>query len=168
MNEKAKYYINKLKLISHPEGGYFREVYRSGEFIEIDNLQNRYKTKRAFSTSIYFLLDGKQISSFHKLNSDETWHFYDGSPVKIVIINKNGKLAEKILGKNLDQEEQIQFTIKKNNWFAAEVINKNSFSLIGCTVAPGFEFDDFQLAKREMLIKDFPEYKKLIIHFTKP
>lgn len=167
MNEKAEYYVNKLKLIAHPEGGYFKEVYRSDEFIEAGCLQIRYKGKRTFSTSIYFLLEGKQISSFHKLKSDETWHFYDGSSVKIFIINEKGELIEKLLGKNLEKGEEIQFTIEKNNWFAAEVINKDLFSLIGCTVAPGFEFDDFQLAKREDLVDAFPEHKKLIERFTK-
>lgn len=167
MNEKAEYYVNKLKLIAHPEGGYFKEVYRSDEFIEAGCLQIRYKGKRTFSTSIYFLLEGKQISSFHKLKSDETWHFYDGSSVKIFIINEKGELIEKLLGKNLEKGEEIQFTIEKNNWFAAEVINKDLFSLVGCTVAPGFEFDDFQLAKREDLADAFPEHKKLIERFTK-
>ncbi|MEJ2616754.1 MAG: cupin domain-containing protein, partial [Ignavibacteriaceae bacterium] len=97
MNSKAKYYINKLKLIPHPEGGYYKEIYRSGEYISTEGLPKRYKSKRVFSTSIYFLLEGKQISRFHRLKSDEVWHFYDGSPVAVYILNNN--IEKIILGK---------------------------------------------------------------------
>ena len=99
MHQKAKQYINQLQLVKHPEGGYFREVYRSGELILPEHLPARYKSSRNFSSSIYFLLEGKQFSAFHLLQSDELWHFYDGCPVILYIINQKGELTIKKLGK---------------------------------------------------------------------
>ena len=164
MNAKAKYYIDKLKLIPHPEGGYYKEIYRSGEFISIEGLPKRYKSKRVFSTSIYFLLEGKQISRFHRLKSDEVWHFYDGNPVVLYILNNN--IEKIILGKNIVDGNTFQYTIRKNNWFAAEVIKKDSFALLGCSVSPGFDFNDFELAEKKYLQKKYPDYEEVINRFT--
>jgi len=164
MNQKAKYYIQKLQLEKHPEGGYFREVYRSGEMISIDVPKKN--LKRNVSTSIYFLLEGSQISKFHRLKSDELWHFYDGGSVKVYVIEENGKLTEIILGNKIEEGEVFQTVIKKNSWFAAEVVNKRSFALIGCTVSPGFDFSDFELADRKFLLKCFPKHQSLIFKFT--
>lgn len=166
MNNKAKYYIEKLNLIAHPEGGYFKEVYRADEIIQTEHLPDRYTSKRNFSTSIYFLLEGEQISKFHKLKSDEIWHFYDGSPINIFLLSSDGNLKDSILGKNLDKNESLQIVIKKGNWFGAKVIEKNSFSLIGCTVSPGFDFEDFELADIEKLLKKFPVNQKIIKELT--
>jgi len=164
MHLKAKQYIKQLDLKKHPEGGYFKEVYRSGEIILPEHLPNRYKKFRNFSTSIYFLLEGKQFSSFHRLQSDELWHFYDGSSVIVYIIDKKGNLSVKKLGKGKDCN--FQLTILMGNWFAAEVENKKSFSLFGCTVSPGFEFNDFEPGKRNSLIKDFPQHGTLVKRLT--
>jgi len=164
VNSGARKYIKKLHLKRHPEGGYYREIYRSGEIILPEHLPDRYKTSRNFSTSIYFLLDGKQFSAFHLLQSDELWHFYDGSDLLIYIINKDGNLFKKKLGKSEDAKFQI--TIEKHSWFAAEVEDKNSFALFGCTVSPGFEFEDFELGKRKLLIKKYPRHKTIIQRFT--
>ena len=142
-------------------------LYRSEEKVEASNLPGRYKSSRCFSTSIYFLLEGKQFSSFHKLQSDELWHFYDGSPIKVYIINSDGILTERTLGKNFKKRENHQIVIPKLSWFAAEVVDKSSFSLIGCTVAPGFEFDDFELGNRVELIEMFPSHSELIKQFTR-
>jgi predicted cupin superfamily sugar epimerase len=165
MNPQAKEYINKLQLKKHPEGGYYREVYRSGELILPEHLPERYKSNRNFSTSIYFLLEGKQFSAFHLLQSDELWHFYDGSNVVVYLINEQGNLLIKKLGKSDESEFQIE--IEKHTWFAAEVEDNNSFALFGCTVSPGFEFEDFELGKRELLIKKFPQHKVIIEGLTK-
>jgi predicted cupin superfamily sugar epimerase len=166
MNAKAAKYIKQLQLKKHPEGGYYKEVYRSGEIILPSHLPKRYKTSRNFSTSIYFLLEGTQFSAFHLLRSDELWHFYDGSKVLLYIIDQKGNLTIKKLGRSKDCE--LQLTIEKQNWFAAEVEDKKSFSLFGCTVSPGFEFDDFELGKRQELINKFPHHKILITRMTKP
>jgi predicted cupin superfamily sugar epimerase len=164
MIEKAKQYIKKLNLKKHPEGGYYKEVYRSGELILGEHLPNRFKTSRNFSTSIYFLLVGKQFSAFHLLQSDELWHFYDGNDMIIHIINQKGKLSKRKIGRGEDCKFQI--TIEKNNWFAAEIKNKKSFALVGCTVSPGFEYNDFVIGKREELVNQFPKHKKLIEKLT--
>lgn len=167
MNTKAKYYIEKLQLQPHPEGGYFKEVYRSGEIIEAEHLPIRYRGQRAFSTSIYFMLEGTQKSLFHKLKSDEIWHYYDGSSVKIHLIDIDGNLSEKILGNDLNSDEQFQVIILKGNWFAAEIIDKKSFAFFGCTVSPGFDFNDFDLAESKILIEKFPKHASLIKEFTR-
>ena len=168
MNEKAKYYVAKLQLNPHPEGGYYKEIYRSGEIYFAEHLPGRYSGGRNFSTSIYFLLEGKQVSKFHKLKSDELWHFYDGTSIKIYIFNNSMSLSEIVLGNNLDKGEIFQIAIEKENWFAAEVIDKSSYSLIGCTVAPGFDFADFELANRKELVEKFSLYRDLIKRFTNP
>ena len=165
MNSKASAYIKQLQLIKHPEGGYFREVYRSGEKILPEHLPKRYKSSRNFSTSIYFLLEENQFSAFHFLQSDELWHFYDGSTVLLYIIDQKGNLSVHKLGREKDSNFQI--TIKRRNWFAAEVENKKSFSLFGCTVSPGFDFDDFKLGKRIELIRKFPKHKNIIGRLTR-
>lgn len=167
MNQKAIDYIKKLQLKKHPEGGYYKEIYRAGEMIIFDRPDKREKKKRSYSTSIYFLLEGKQFSSFHKIKSDELWHFYDGSPVKIIMISDSGKLTEMILGKNLEEKQKFQFVVPKNTWFASELLNKRSFALVGCTVSPGFDFDDFELAKRDDLLSKFPQHSKIITALTR-
>jgi len=166
MNEKAKYYIQKLQLSKHPEGGYYKEIYCAGEMFFIDAPKKN--LKRNVSTSIYFLLDGSQVSKFHRLKSDELWHFYDGTSVKIYIIDEKRKLTEILLGKKTENGELFQAVIKKNTWFAAEVVNKRSFALIGCTVSPGFDFSDFELAERKSLSRQFPKRIDLIFRFTNP
>jgi len=163
---KANFYIEKLNLIPHPEGGYFREVYRSDELLK-NGLPNRYKGSRAFSTSIYFLLKGNQKSLLHKLKSDEVWHFYDGSSVKLYTIDSEGKVLQRLLGKNIDAGESMQLVIKKGYWFCADLSDENSFSLFGCTVAPGFDFSDFELGKRKELMQLYPQHEELIKRFTK-
>jgi predicted cupin superfamily sugar epimerase len=167
MNTKAEFYINKLQLIPHPEGGFYKEIYRSTEEIPEKYLPARYKGERSYSSSIYFLLEGNSFSSFHRLKSDEIWHFYDGSSVKIYVINQRGKISENILGKDIEQGEEIQFIINKDCWFAAEVLFKSSFSLFGCTVSPGFDFNDFELGRKENLIKIYPQHKTIIEKLTR-
>jgi predicted cupin superfamily sugar epimerase len=164
MHSKAKKYIKQLQLTKHPEGGYYKEVYRSGEIILPGHLPNRYKQSRSLSTSIYFLLEGKQISAFHLLQSDELWHFYDGCPVLVYIINQKGELSIKKFGGRKNGE--LQLAIEKQNWFAAEIKDKKSFALFGCTVSPGFEFAYFELGKRDDLIKNFPQHSALIKRLT--
>lgn len=164
MDSKARYYIDKLGLEKHPEGGYYREIYRAGEMFFTETIPAKKLNKKNISTSIYFLLNGKDKSLFHRLKSDEIWHFYDGCDIKIYIIDNEGNLSEVQLGKS---SEVFQFVIPKNNWFAAELIDKNSFALVGCTVSPGFDFKDFELADRYKMLKKYPEHEKLINRFTK-
>jgi predicted cupin superfamily sugar epimerase len=100
MNDAASI-ISRLEMLPHPEGGWYREVYRSDDVIQVDALPDRYKTPHSFSTSIYFLLESHNFSAFHRISSDETWHFYLGSPVVIYIISNEGEVAQIIVGNNL-------------------------------------------------------------------
>lgn len=164
MNKQAENYINKLQLVKHPEGGYYREIYRAGEMFYLDLPPKNFK--RNYSTSIYFLLEGKQISKFHRLKSDELWHFYDGSSLVIYIIDKEGDLEIMKLGRDINHGEEFQVVVKKNNWFASELVDKDSFALIGCTVSPGFDFSDFELGDKEKLTKQFVKHAELIRRLT--
>jgi len=167
MARTAQYWIDKLKLEEHPEGGLFREVYKSNEFINKKSLPNRYTSFRSFSTSIYFLLQSHEFSAFHRLKSDEIWHFYEGSTITIYIILPDGKLKKAVLGQNPEKNEFYQFIIPKGCWFAAKVHSPNSYSLIGCTVSPGYDYDDFELGKREDLLKHFPQHSAIIKQYSK-
>jgi len=161
-----EYWIKKLNLLKHPEGGYFREIYRSNEEIDAGNLPPRYGSKRAFSTSIYYLLNSCEFSAFHRLRSDEIWHFYSGSPLNLFIIYKDGKLLKQVLGNKPDKNEHLQIIIEKGSWFAASVLKTGSFTLMGCTVSPGFDFSDFELANRDELLKKYPQYHDIIVKYT--
>ena len=166
MHKKAKHYIETLQLERHPEGGYYKEVYRSGELILPEHLPKRYKSSRVFCTSIYFLLEGKQVSKFHRLESDELWHFYDGTTLLVYKLNEKGELKMERVGRDNKEITDFKVVIEKNNWFAAELEDKSSFALIGCTVAPGFEFEDFELGDREKLIGLFPKHKNILERLT--
>ncbi len=159
--------INKLRLIPHPEGGFFKEVYRSEEVLDSVALPKRYEGSRNFSTSIYYLLNSKDFSAFHKLLSDEIWHFYFGSSLVVHIFNRNDEYKKVILGTDFEKDETPQLVIKKGSIFAAEIKDKNSFSLIGCTVAPGFDFKDFELCQKEKLMENYPDFTELIKRLTK-
>ena len=165
--QTARYWIEKLKLEKHPEGGYFREVYRADETIPKHSLHERYSGERNHSTSIYFLITNKKFSAFHRIKSDETWHFYTGSTITIHTINESGKYSTVKLGSNPEKGEVFQFTIPHSTWFAASVDEPDLFALVGCTVSPGFNYDDFELGNREEMLKLFPQHKEIINNFTK-
>lgn len=164
--KSAKYWIDQLKLEKHPEGGYFSEVYRSDENIKMGALPNRYSGDRSIATSIYFLLKDDEFSSFHRIHSDETWHFYTGTKLELFVLGDDKKLNRYLLGQNPEAGESLQLTIPRNHWFAGRVIDQNSFALLGCTVAPGFHFDDFELADRAHMISEFPNHKSIISELT--
>lgn len=160
-------YIKKLRLEKHPEGGWFKEVYRSDEEISGEHLPGRYSGSRHHSTSIYFLLTSDTFSALHRIKSDELWHFYEGSPVTIYMIDDGGNYSEFTLGRDIESGELLQCVIPHGVWFGAKVYSADSFCLVGCTVAPGFHFDDFELGEREELMKLFPQHKKIIEKLTR-
>ncbi len=166
MKRTADHWIKELSLQSHPEGGYFRESYRSAGSIPASGLK-AYFGSRNFSTSIYFLLKGRDFSAFHKLKSDEVWHFYDGCALNIHVILPEGTLITKVLGDDYKRGENLQQVIPANHWFAALPIDAGSFCLAGCTMAPGFDFKDFELAKREELSKLYPQHSEMIEKLTR-
>ncbi|MCL6267857.1 cupin domain-containing protein [Flagellimonas myxillae] len=159
--------IEKFELAPHPEGGYFKETYRSKGSIALDALPQEYEGSRNFSTSIYFLLTSDTFSAFHKIKQDEIWHFYAGSPLMLYIISESGELSEHCIGNDFEAGEVPQLVVPGNHWFAAQTIEKDSYSFVGCTVAPGFDFADFVLPERKELLEKFPEHSKLIAKFTR-
>jgi predicted cupin superfamily sugar epimerase len=160
----ADYWIERLDLREHPEGGYFRETYRSEEMIEHACLHSRYGGRRSVSTSIYFLLRGSQTSRLHRLQSDELWHYYDGSTVTLHIITPDGYYVTRRIG--LDAESNPQGIIPAGCWFGATVDDPDGFVLVGCTVAPGFDVEDFEMGSREELIGMFPDHRAVIEQLT--
>ena len=159
--------ISRLDLKPHPEGGYFKESYRSVGMIEESSLGVDYAGKRSYSTCIYFLLTSDAFSAFHRITQDEIWHFYDGSPIVFHTISESGIHTETIIGNDLSRGQVPQWVVKGGTWFGAEVMNKNSFSLVGCTVSPGFDFADFELPPRQELVELFPEHEEIIRRLTK-
>ncbi len=165
--KNAEYWVKNLGLEPHPEGGFFKEIYRSDESIAQEALPKRFTGGRVFSTSIYYLLKHENISLFHRIKQDEVWHFYEGDSLTIHSISEDGTYVKQLLGKNIEAGETFQVVVKAGVYFAAEVNDKSSFGLVGCTVSPGFDFDDFELPLRGDLLGAFPQHKKVIERFTK-
>ncbi len=130
-------------------------------------LPTRYLGPRVFSTSIYFLLAGTQISTLHRLASDEQWHFYDGNALLLDMITPDGTSREVRLGRRATAGEQFQAVIPAGTWMGARLASRRGYALIGCTVAPGFEFQDFTAGRRPHLIEQFPQHRKLITALTR-
>lgn len=144
--------IERYGLEAHPEGGYFRESYRSA----------RDASGRAHATAIYFLLPRGERSKLHRLKSDEIWHFYLGGPLVVVEIDLKGHVTETRLGSNFERGEVLQHVVPAGHWFGAYPAAGSAFSFVGCTVSPGFEFDEFELADCETLVARFPHADGLI------
>lgn len=161
----ADYWIEKLGLESHVEGGAFKEVYRSPLILK--NLPNTFKGDRNAYTAIYFLLKSGDFSAFHRIASDEGWHFYAGTSLTVYEIEENGNLITHKLGSDVDNGESFQTTIKAESWFGSRCEDENGYALLGCTVAPGFDFEDFELATYEGLIAKYPQHKELIKEMTR-
>ena len=155
--------INHYKLLPHPEGGFFRQTYSAAEQISKEALPERFEGSRSFSTAIYFLLPQGSFSAFHRIKSDEVWHFYEGCPLNIHVIHPNGQYDCLKLGSNLNNGESYQLVVPANAWFASEPVGApGTFALVGCTVAPGFDFSDFELAEAEKLVEQYPSHELLI------
>ena len=158
----SKEIIKILELTPHPEGGYFKETYRSKGVIKNNSLDFLTDGIRNYSTSIYFLLDQMDYSSFHRIKQDEIWHFYLGSTLLLHTINPNGKYDCIRIGNNIKNGEVLQYVVPAGTWFASEIENKNEFALCGCTVSPGFDFNDFEMPDKDKLLEMFPLYDEII------
>lgn len=145
--------ISYFNLQPHPEGGWFTETFRSGEIIESSYLPERFGGQRCFSTAIYFLLEQGNFSAFHRIKSDECWHFYQGGALEIFLINKNGGLDIIKLGNDFEKGELFQYVVPAGCWFASRPAPSTNYSFVGCTVAPGFDFADFEMAHADSLIQ---------------
>jgi uncharacterized protein len=190
---EARQWIEHLQLLPHPEGGYFRETYRSVDSIPLSVLPERFGSDRqslyrqapdqqtselrtfesesalpyrSCCTGIYFLLESHQFSALHRIKSDEMWHFYAGSGLTVYQIRPTGQVAKLRLGKDIGGGETFQGVVEAGCWFGAVVEKPDSYALVGCTVAPGFDFHDFEMAEREQLLQTYPQHRQLIERLT--
>ncbi|MEI7941719.1 MAG: cupin domain-containing protein [Candidatus Riflemargulisbacteria bacterium] len=164
----AKQIITKLKLIPHPEeGGFYRETYRSTETIEKDALPLRYMGGREYCTCIYYLLTPTTFSHIHRLQSDEIFHFYLGDPCEMIQLSPDGTGEIITLGQDIESEQQMQIVVNKHTWQGMKLKEGGKFALLGTTVAPSFEFQDYEHGKRESLLIKYPEFQEQIINLTK-
>jgi predicted cupin superfamily sugar epimerase len=162
----VRYWVQHLDMKAHPEGGYFVEVYRSSETIAHSALPSRYTGDRAFCTSIFYLLEKGDFSTFHRIASDETLHFYAGGALDVHILD-GGRYMHVCLGRQVDRNQHLQYTIRAGAWFAAAPAFDSAYSLIGCTVAPGFEFADFEIASRAVLLAEYPDATEVVRAYTR-
>ena len=161
MEQTASYWINHLQLQPHPEGGFYKEVFRSEtEVMRPPSLL----TKRA-CTSIYYLLEGEDFSGFHCIASDEIWYFHKGAPLHIHVIDENGEHLPLELSD--ESTGNLSVVVRAGLWFAAEIPSKRSFTLVSCAVAPGFEFTEFEMAVKEQLTVLYPQHTDLFARLTR-
>jgi len=137
----AKQYIDQLHMLPHPEGGYFKEIFRSNNSIQFTGFEG----ERSLSTSIFFLLEKGQTSALHRIKSDEIWYFHDGQTLEIIELDSEGKEQITLLGKNILSGEVLQHVVPAGTWFGARLAADSEFCLAGCQVSPGFDFKDFEL-----------------------
>lgn len=154
--------IKQFDLQRHPEGGWYNQTYKSHELISATALPERFNGDRAFSTAIYFLLERGDFSAFHRLKSDECWHFYAGDPLQIYIIEQNGALKIITLGNDFQKGHKFQYIVPANCWFASRPAPGSNYCFVGCTVAPGFEFNDLELANADELSQLYPIHATII------
>jgi predicted cupin superfamily sugar epimerase len=175
--------VSQLNLQRHPEGGFFAETHRSDVSVQVaandfgndavDSNSNSNFNARSASTAIYFALTGVDFSAFHRIRSDEVWHFYYGSPIEVIVIDADsGALSRTLLGSFGTRGAVCQFVVKRNQWFASRLssqhmVSTDDVALVGCTVAPGFEFADFELAVRDRLIAAHPQHADIIKELTR-
>jgi len=166
--DSAEFWVEWLKLEPLPEGGWFREIYRAPEQIAAPALPPRYQGSRALGTSIYFLLKGGEFSALHRLKSDEIWHFYLGSSLTIHHLWPDGRYSKLFLGPDARAGQLWQAVIPAGAWFGASLDDEMFYALIGCTLSPGYDARDFELAGREDLLALFPDHRDIILRLTRP
>ncbi|MEZ4937478.1 MAG: cupin domain-containing protein [Crocinitomicaceae bacterium] len=149
--------IKKYQMLPHPEGGFYKETYRGSLAI----------SKRSSATSIYFLLDGKNVSHFHSIKSDELWYFHEGDALRVHLIDPNGQYSFIDVGPELEKGQTHQALVPAHFIFASERLEgKAGFSLVGCMVSPGFDFDDFRLYTEEEMLRFLPNQEELVARLT--
>jgi len=156
-DRNADYWITHLRLQPHPEGGYYKEVFRS----ETEIMRPPSLLPKKACTSIYYLLEGADFSGFHRIASDEIWYFHKGAPLNIHVIDKAGEhlileLSDKPTG-------SLSVVVNAGFWFAADIPSANDFTLVSCAVAPGFEFSEFEMGGREQLTALYPQHSGLFV-----
>ncbi|MBI1835684.1 MAG: cupin domain-containing protein [Flavobacteriia bacterium] len=157
MQDRIAFLVEKLNLIPHPEGGYFSETYRSEMNIDGGN--------RQLMTAIYFLLTSENVSKFHRIKSDEIWFYHEGSSLIVHSLHAEGHKMQKV-GLDINAGEKPQYLVSKNTIFGSTVCDIDSYSLVSCVVAPGFDFRDFELFSKEELISIYPSEIEIINQLT--
>ncbi len=150
--------VREFGLEPHPEGGFFRETYRAQ-----DEVQTKEGKSYSAATLIYFLLQGSDVSHFHRIASDEMWFFHLGGPLRLFWIDGKGRLDSVLLGSNWQAGEQLQWVVRANTWFAARLEQPASYALVSCAVAPGFDFTDFEMANHETMRESYPRLYEEIL-----
>ena len=158
----ANQIISNFNLLPHPEGGFYSENYRSTGIIPKEALPPTFKGARNYCTAIYFLLEANHFSAFHRIKSDECWHFYAGSTLLIYVLTEEGGLTNIKLGSDIEKGEVFQAVVPANCWFASEPAPDTVFSFVGCTVSPGFDFADFEMAAAKDLLSQWPDHNAMI------
>ena len=164
--EEAQQWIERLDLQPHPEGGWYRETYRASLLLPHSALPD-HSGGRSASTAIYFLLAGEQFSALHRLRSDEVWHFYTGSSLIVHVIAPDGDYQQLLLGSDAESGEHFQAIVPAGCWFGLSLRQPNTYALVGCTVAPGFDFADFEMAQRDQLTTQYPQHRTTIERLTR-
>ena len=165
ISHNAAYWVHGLDLMPHPEGGYYRESYRSDITMDLSGPGTGSSGTRSIATSIFYLLESPDFSAFHRIRSDEVWHHYAGGTLLIHMIGPDGRYWRQGLASSLVSGALPQWTVPAGTWFAARP--ESSYSLVGCSVSPGFDFQDFELAKRAELVRQFPAHSSNIESFTR-
>jgi predicted cupin superfamily sugar epimerase len=163
----AAYWIHKLALSPHPEGGYYRRMYMSQLQVNQNTLPEGYQGARPLMTAIYYLLPGSEFSALHRLQSDELWHFYSGVSLTLHAIDEDDHYHEIKLGSDIEAGHVFQAVIPAGWWFGATVDDAKGFALLGCCVSPGFDFADFELGNRHELLQRYPVHGELIKRLTR-
>lgn len=168
----AEYWISKLNLIPHPEGGYYRRTYQCAEKISDKELSVEFSDQRMLATSIYFLLTVDEVSNFHRLKSDEIWYFHAGAPLTVYVIHENGALEEMHLGLDLEKGQVPQVTVPKGTIFGSKLTaldeqTEDDYALVSCMVTPGFDYRDFELFSRSELLAMYPQHEDIIRELTR-
>lgn len=159
--------IRLLRLEPLPgEGGYYRETYRASEQIPQEALGGQYQTNKSFGTAIYYMLTPDTHSLLHRLPTDEIYHFYLGDPVTMLLLYPDGSSTQITLGHDLAKGQQLQVVVPKRVWQGSLLCDGGSFCLMGTTMAPGFDFSDFEAGERDSLLEKYPERRDLIIRLT--
>lgn len=166
MSHSATYWIRLLGLIPHSEGGYYREIHRSKEIIPRNALPGRYTGDRSFLTSIYYLVEGGRPSRLHRIHSEEIWHFHAGNELTLHMISGEGNHSTIRLGDDPALGQHFHAVIPADTWFGAIVSLRTSYALVSCTMSPGFDYNDWTLARRDRLIEQYPDHHNLIIALT--
>jgi len=159
--------ITLLSLTPHPEGGYYRETYRSAETIPDNVLPDRYKGDRSYGTAIYFLLNPDTFSALHRLKTDEVFHFYLGDPVEMLQLLPSGSGRVIKLGSEIKSGMHLQVAVSRGMWQGSRLIRGGEYALLGTTAAPGFKFVDFEIGQRDKLLQSYPRFRDLIVALTR-